>query len=786
MNLSRNPHTRHTAGVDADAFADYSVGQRVMTPEGIPGVVTAVQDGPFPGTEAYEVTLDDDLGGGTYGTSELLAIEGHEAALVEGNVIGEYTVPAPVDDPSLHLASEDYPELAEILVERPPLAHSEPLTMTGSKTATTQMTCPDCGATFYGDGVGASHGCQGRVDTQAALDFALFEGDETDYNPAQGGDPGVFSGEDEPEFLATEAGLWDHVLAPVVDRMTRHIDKGYPGIQQGTAPSFDWCRFRRDRHCFFPREMDLPATQQAGYVVWKPLDRGICGRDAWDKQKMCPVSEPGPNSGVPLAKVDATVPWSEGGQRGVLLGSLAHGDGDHVFEFTAAWADVRRKASEIRRSGGVRVLSITGDRSSGRVVTGEVRGDTNVYETSIQSEPGRSNVALWTCGCPWAAYSWGRSGRWKKYEGRMCSHALALTYESQTKNLMEQPDAPWDSDQVKRPGDYDPDAQRYWASKTVKQWHPVHTDGHLSLAPAVWIAHAMLTEGSRDQEVVAAFGPRIHAEAKVLDFRGRLKALVRGTVRTVKEIVAETSQALLSDGTMVSVDELVYPTFHPSIGLTAALDDGEDDSGDEDEFSVDYPITSEGDTGIDSAYDELPGDMGVCEVCGRPADWYGGGARRCRTHRDVLESAAVLESELHDEPEPALPQTTGEDEEDDEDADQPEDGGQRTPDSVADPQDEVLPQDGVQAHLALRGTDSHAWLLGSGVDQSNEDIARAARETLAKQSVKTFSLAEQAEIIDEGSDDQTRARNLDSLDLEGTHYLGLEDALEEDDDSWLD
>ena len=86
---------------------------------------------------------------------------------------------------------------------------------------------------------------------------------------------------------------------------------------------------------------------------------------------------------------------------------------EFVWHFTSAWRDVQQKASRIRGAGHVRVIS-----SSPAFLVGEVRGDTNIYQTTLMREPGSQRVALWECGCAWAAYSWGRSGRWKKYEGQ--------------------------------------------------------------------------------------------------------------------------------------------------------------------------------------------------------------------------------------------------------------------------------------------------------------------------------------------------------------------------------
>ncbi len=111
---------------------------------------------------------------------------------------------------------------------------------------------------------------------------------------------------------------------------------------------------------------------------------------------------------------------------------------------TASWTDVQAKAKRIRSEGGIRIISVTGP-----YVTAHVQGDDGVYETSL--ERGKSgSIDQWTCSCPWFAYSFGRSGRWKKYEGRMCSHALALQYQAQSegmfgKDIKEQSTAPdWD------------------------------------------------------------------------------------------------------------------------------------------------------------------------------------------------------------------------------------------------------------------------------------------------------------------------------------------------------
>jgi hypothetical protein len=91
--------------VVSEDYADFTVGQRVMTADGFPGVVGSIEDGPYPGTESYMVTLDNGLGGGEYRTGQLSEINNVTAA---GTHEG--------------LASADYPELADILFLRPDIA----------------------------------------------------------------------------------------------------------------------------------------------------------------------------------------------------------------------------------------------------------------------------------------------------------------------------------------------------------------------------------------------------------------------------------------------------------------------------------------------------------------------------------------------------------------------------------------------------------------------------------------------------------------------------------------
>jgi hypothetical protein len=105
---ARNAHRHDTVGVQKHAvvsadYADFRVGQRVMTVDGLPGTVAAIDDGPYPGTESYRIELDNGLGGGAYRTADLRELRGHTA--------GEH-----------HQAADDYPELGDILSRRPDIA----------------------------------------------------------------------------------------------------------------------------------------------------------------------------------------------------------------------------------------------------------------------------------------------------------------------------------------------------------------------------------------------------------------------------------------------------------------------------------------------------------------------------------------------------------------------------------------------------------------------------------------------------------------------------------------
>ena len=96
------------------------------------------------------------------------------------------------------------------------------------------------------------------------------------------------------------------------------------------------------------------------------------------------------------------------------------------FVKTAAWGDLMNKAQRLRGEGRVHVLS-----NGYNHVVGRVEGDHGTYTTMFdRQDPNSRAITTWNCECPWNTYAWQRTRQWKKYEGRPCSHVLALYWQS--------------------------------------------------------------------------------------------------------------------------------------------------------------------------------------------------------------------------------------------------------------------------------------------------------------------------------------------------------------------
>lgn len=111
------------------------------------------------------------------------------------------------------------------------------------------------------------------------------------------------------------SGVWEDAGPTKVSSWV--IANGAPGRRF----SVDWCRFRRNSHCYFSDIVDEQASEQAGHAVLVPMDRGYCWRSAWETQQKCGAAQPGPRATGSLFQpsrlvfTDATVPWEASGQR---------------------------------------------------------------------------------------------------------------------------------------------------------------------------------------------------------------------------------------------------------------------------------------------------------------------------------------------------------------------------------------------------------------------------------------------------------------------------------------
>lgn len=131
-------------------------------------------------------------------------------------------------------------------------------------------------------------------------------------------------------------------------------------------------------------------------------------------------------------------------------------DRDLGWHITASWADVQRKAKRIRAEGGVTIVVASTDGIGGHVV-----GDHGTYEALLVYRPGTRKIADWTCGCKWSAFAFDRSPAFKQFEGRKCSHALALQFEAQSQGMFGKEVHPAETPPGRSIVKYDPDADEH-------------------------------------------------------------------------------------------------------------------------------------------------------------------------------------------------------------------------------------------------------------------------------------------------------------------------------------
>jgi hypothetical protein len=124
--------TRHSSRLSEAALDQgFHVGQRVRTLDGLTGRVLMITESFSPGNTEYQVVLDDGQGGGTYLGSQLRPVGedfggGHQApAYLPAGVTAAYITEDQAREAFRaqaeleRIASEDYPEMGDILTDRP-------------------------------------------------------------------------------------------------------------------------------------------------------------------------------------------------------------------------------------------------------------------------------------------------------------------------------------------------------------------------------------------------------------------------------------------------------------------------------------------------------------------------------------------------------------------------------------------------------------------------------------------------------------------------------------------
>lgn len=497
----------------------------------------------------------------------------------------------------------------------------------------------------------------------------------------------------------------------------------------------------------------------------------------------------------------------------------AAADGEFRFEFTASWSDVRNKAKRIRSEGGVRITSAY---KAG--VVGEVKGDHHIYETGLQYVPGARKVATWQCGCKWAAYAWGRSPRYKRFEGRMCSHALALQFEAQSRGMFGRDIK---EDEHRLPGqkqrtpvvvEYDKDKAKNLTRRTVPPgnmrsvWSKV-----IEPAPIITTVAQMATSGDDADEIgilLEASSIRSTAlvhfakQAAVNDAWGEPSP----PQQTWPQLPGATKQKdpmenPASAGFAAGPDPIGWHTISPmTMGDRVASHVGEDVCS-----NCAQPIRRSNDPNVPWVHHRSGNSYCDVDIYPEDAVMFAGTPGREEAKPTLHEASqsdtdeAMWDSHLadgatatlNDEPEPALPSTDGSMVSNTEGllGDQ-SDQMHATYDDALSPESESIQTIGsaVQDDPSIaaivaefqRTAGAQVIMKDSGhgnAGPSDMDIAAAARAHLeGKTAMRAFSPEEQRTLINE----QGRAGNVDRLDIADTHYATL-DAIrgEDDDEDWM-
>jgi hypothetical protein len=810
---------RKLAGVDPTIYWDHRPGDRVMTCDGYPGVVTAVHDGPHAGSEEYQVKLDNGIGGGAYVTGQLNPISSSTEAS------------------TVHTADQDYPELGNLLHERPDPALDSRL---ASRTAMDYK--PEIGLDElppeehhhvppnsenypeHGDPGSLDHGGDSGGDSHVA-NFAGDEGESLDGVADDELTSTAAEQGAEPDFDETHGGLtWDghspatrdtgeysmfgsgdptEKYAKSIDDMYGHPEQLNEWVKSPGAAGVETGHGGRKPYSPQHATEDFlgkhPTDSIRGSVPLHVNNNEYDDQTSGDSSYTYPVYNEKTQEHEPKTKTEQGI-FSLNSLDPCGLIAEAATDSDLRFYLTASWNDVRTKARRIRSEGGVNIIS-----AHGGIVVGYIKGDTNTYETGLEREPGKGNVGIWNCGCKWAAYSWGRSPAYRRFEGRMCSHALALHYEAMSrgmfgKSVYEDRTMPsW----LKRHSDvvirYDPDTNVNVKAASIEVL-PIH--GLLAEAKAageafediqLLLSVAGITAavsspwgepmpnpvptmvGGTSPRIVGenpvSAGPLSGADPKHWDNQ-RLRTRTQPDLDRYS-ILHEEPEAALPSTDGADEDIPAAEQGWPTMGRRQ----------DDDEFLFEAELDKLANPALLAAVPELLGAGGVGAEAGAAgggtAEMLGGALPGLMGGGESEGGGADEDAgSKPDESAPAAPPpSTGEE------AIRDPAVVSRASLSAGITSEEAVNLRSVQA-AADPSEDSSDIAAAAAAFLATGELAQAPEGMLPKMSMKSFSPAEQAALINEGAG--SRAGNLDLLQIQGTHYEHIKDDEHNlDEEGWM-
>ena len=104
----------------------------------------------------------------------------------------------------------------------------------------------------------------------------------------------------------------------------------------------------------------------------------------------------------------------------------------------ADWTDVADKAKRLVQEGRVTILRNAPHHIMAHVIGDgtDNNGTPDEHDVEItRNDPTSQIIEQWNCTCKWADFSWDRTRKWKKYEGRPCSHVLATYWKARSTPL---------------------------------------------------------------------------------------------------------------------------------------------------------------------------------------------------------------------------------------------------------------------------------------------------------------------------------------------------------------